>query len=307
MPIPDYQTLMLPLLRYAAQQGSATLRAATDYLAEVFDLSEDERRHPLPSGRQSMIANRVGWARTYLAKAGLVRATKRGAFEVTDRGQQVLAQRPLRIDNSFLSQFQEFIEFKRRDTVSEVRTEGQESDLQTANADTPEEEIEALHETLRKNLARDLLERVLEGDSSFFERLVVDLLVRMGYGGTRRDAGHAIGRSGDEGIDGIIKEDRLGLDIVYIQAKRWRPDRVVQRPELQKFAGALQGQRARKGVFITTSSFSKGARDYVQAIETKIVLIDGALLTDLMLDFGVGVTTIATYDVKALDSDYFDM
>jgi restriction system protein len=298
---------MLPVLRHAAEQGSTTLRATVDALADLFELTDDERKRLLPSGRQTMIANRVGWARTYLAKAGLVRSIKRGTFEVTERGRQVLARRPSRIDNAFLKQFPEFVDFTQGNNAGGEASDEQAQDADDAVVDTPEERIESLHEVLRQNLCQDLLKRILDASPGFFERLVVDLLVRMGYGGTRRDAGHAIGQSGDEGIDGIIKEDRLGLDIVYIQAKRWRSDRIVQRPELQKFAGALQGQRARKGVFITTSGFSKGAREYVQAIETKIVLIDGQLLTSLMLDFGVGVTTVATYEVKEIDSDYFEI
>ena len=306
MAIPDYQTLMLPMLRYAAERESATLRDAIEVLSERFELSEDERRELLPSGRQATMANRVGWARTYLTKAGLLHSPKRGVFEITASGRRALSSNPPRVDNAFLRQFPEFLEF-----VGGAGGDGCSADPESADAadtppGTPEERIESLYEALRADLARDLLQRILEASPEFFERLIVDLLVRMGYGGTLRDAGQAIGQSGDEGIDGIIKEDRLGLDIVYVQAKRWRPDRVVSRPELQKFAGALQGQRARKGVFITTSVFTKGAREFVQAIESKIVLIDGQLLTQLMLDFGVGVTTVATYDVKQVDSDYFE-
>ncbi len=301
MPIPDYQTLMLPVLRYAATQDPATLRGATDAMCDAFRLSEDERRELLPSGRQTTIANRVGWARTYLAKAGLIDSPKRGTFAITDRGRTVLASKPAQIDNALLRQFPEFLEFKQAPSGA-----GEPAVESESQVDTPEEVIEAAYESLKLALAEELLQRIMQASPSFFERLVVALLVRMGYGGTLRDAGQALGQSGDEGIDGIIKEDRLGLDIVYVQAKRWRPDRTVSRPELQKFAGALQGQRARKGVFITTSSFTSGAREYVQAIESKIVLIDGPMLTQLLMDFGVGVSTIATYEVKAIDSDYFD-
>ncbi len=295
---------MLPVLRYTATQDPATLRGATDAMCDTFQLSEDERRELLPSGRQTTIANRVGWARTYLAKAGLIHSPKRGIFEITDRGRTVLAAKPPRIDNILLRQFPEFLEFKQQGQFDSDTEEP--AHVPDSQVETPEEVIEAAYESLKLALAEELLQRILQASPSFFERLVVALLVRMGYGGTLRDAGQALGQSGDEGIDGIIKEDRLGLDIVYVQAKRWRPDRTVSRPELQKVAGALQGQRARKGVFITTSNFSSGAREYVQTIDSKIVLIDGPLLTQLLMDFGVGVSTVATYEVKAIDSDYFD-
>lgn len=297
MAIPDFQSIMLPLLSYAGDETEHSLRETIDALADYFGLSEDERNELLPSGRQSTFANRVGWARTYLVKAGLLHSTRRGFYNITDRGIGVLERRPEGINIRFLKQFPEFLEFQSRGKEHAEEVAKIEDDI------TPEEAIEASYVRLRDELASDLLETVLGCSPSFFERLVVDLLVKMGYGGTRKDAGQAIGRSGDGGIDGIIKEDRLGLDFVFIQAKRW--EGTVGRPEIQKFAGALQGQRARKGVFITTSSFSAEAREYVSLIDSKIVLIDGETLAQLLIDYDLGVSQLATYSLKQIDSDYF--
>jgi restriction system protein len=231
---------------------------------------------------------------------GLLESTKRGFFRITPRGLNVLQTNPHTIDVNFLKQYPEFLEFQG------IKKENDTSKTKNGSIKviTPEEAIEEAYQTLREELAGELIETVKICSPAFFERLVVDLLVKMGYGGTRKDAGQAIGKTGDDGIDGIIKEDRLGLDTVYIQAKRWEGS--VSRPEIQKFAGALQGYRARKGVFITTSSFSKSAQDYVTRIESKIVLIDGELLAQLMIDFDLGVSQIANYSVKQMDSDYFE-
>jgi len=255
----------------------------------------------LPSGQQGIFKNRTGWARTYLKKAGLLEAPKRGIFKITDRGLQTLRANPSRIDGKYLEQFQEFIDFREASRPAAGNGELLEA---TPTRTTPEEAIELAHQGLREQLGQELLSRVLGCSPSFFEQLVVELLVKMGYGGSRRDAGERIGQTGDGGIDGIIKEDRLGLDTIFIQAKRWQG--TVGRPEIQKFVGALQGQRARKGVFITTSSYSAEALDYVSRIDTKVVLIDGRRLTELMIDFDVGVSVSATYVVKRTDSDYFE-
>ena len=297
MPIPDYQSIMLPLLALVADEKEHTLREAIEALGRTFKLSESEQKELLPSGRQRTFENRVGWARTYLRKAGLVDAPRRGVLQITQRGKSVLKKKPAAIDVKYLEQFEEFNDFKalRRDTE-------QAPELPTPTG-TPEETFESAYQKLRLDLAGELLRTVKTCSPEFFERLVVDVLVAMGYGGTRKDAGQAIGRSGDDGIDGIIKEDRLGLDIIYIQAKRWEGS--VGRPEIQKFAGALQGHRAKKGVFITSSAFSKDATEYVSRIDSKIVLIDGQTLAGLMIDHGVGVATLATYDVKKVDGDYF--
>lgn len=293
---------MLPLLRLAGDGETHRMREAIDELAKEFGLSEDEERELLPSGKQPTFDNRVGWARTYMAKAGLLESPKRGHFRITERGRHVLAKNPPAINLAFLEQFEEFVQFRelRHEKPRPRRVDKTES---SSSEETPEETLETAYQTLRASLTGEILETVKKCSPGFFEKLVVDLLVRMGYGGSRREAGQAIGRSGDEGIDGIIKEDRFGLDIIYVQAKRW--ENSVGRPDLQKFAGALQGQRARKGIFITTSAFSREALDYARSIDTKIVLIDGPTLAEFMIDYGVGVTTEATYELKRIDSDYF--
>jgi restriction system protein len=298
MAIPDYQTFMLPLLKLASDGQMHSMRDAFDALADEFALTEAERKDLLPSGRQPTFENRVGWAKTYLKKAGLVDSPKRGFFQVTQAGLDVLKQAPPRIDRAFLMQFPAFVTFQAPRQKLQEQADDQEIDEQT-----PEEGIESAYQRVREELATELLQTVKSCSPAFFERLVIDLLVKMGYGGTRRDAGQALGRSGDSGIDGIIKEDRLGLDVIYIQAKRW--ENTVGRPLIQQFAGALQGQRARRGIFITTSAFSQAAWDYVSRVETRIVLIDGETLAQLMIDFGIGVSTIATYELKRVDSDYF--
>ncbi|MEW5883242.1 MAG: restriction endonuclease [Armatimonadota bacterium] len=304
MPIPDYQTLMLPLLRFAADGQEHSLRETIESLAVEFSLTPEERKQLLPSGRQEVFDNRVGWARTYLKKAGLLDTTRRSHFVISERGRQVLAEGRSRIDSKYLERFDEFREFRnRKATRSGPRDAAGAATETTSDEATPEESLELAYGRLRDNLAGELLQQVKAAPSSLFEKLVVELLLKMGYGGSRQDAGRAIGGSGDEGIDGIIKEDRLGLDTIYIQAKRWEAS--VGRPEVQKFAGALQGQRAKKGIMITTSSFSKEARDYASKIETKIVLIDGAQLAELMIDYDLGVSPVASYDVKKIDTDYF--
>ncbi len=253
----------------------------------------------LPSGAQGLFDNRVNWARTYMKKASLIEATKRGVHRITKRGLDVLKKKPDRLNASYLEKFQEFIDFRSlRHTKDEEETP--ELDL---NNKTPEESLEGAYQKLRMDLAVELLQHLKKCSPTFFERLVVEVIVKMGYGGTRKDAGKAIGKSGDGGIDGMIKEDKLGLDAIYIQAKRW--DNTVGRPEIQKFVGALTGQRAKKGLFITTADFSAEAKAYALQIDTKIVLIDGEMLAQLMIDHSVGVSTIATYEIKKIDSDYF--
>lgn len=299
MAIPDFQSIMLPLLRLAGNDRPHSLRDAVEALAIHFSLSEAERTALLPSGRQPIFDNRVGWARTYMKKAGLLESPRRAVFQITPRGLEVLKANPPRIDIGFLEQFDEFRAFR---TLRRDKDQGEQAIL-PAEGTTPEETLEDAYERIRANLEAELLERVKACSPNFFERLVVELLVKMGYGGTLRDAGKAIGRGGDGGIDGIIKEDRLGLDVVYIQAKRW--DATVGRPELQKFAGALQGHRAKKGVFITTSEFSKESIQYASQIDSKIALIDGAQLARLMIDHGLGVSLVETYEINRIDSDYF--
>jgi restriction system protein len=277
MPIPDYQTLMLPLLKYAAAGNVLSVREAYDAMSRDFGLTEGERHELLPSGRQPVINNRVGWAKTYMLKAGLLEKVRRGQFSITQRGRDVLSRNPERIDVVFLRQFPEFLDFQ-----SHGASAGNDASIigpeeENATSTTPEEGLERAYQEMRRGLAEELLRTVKESTAGFFEQLVIDLLVAMGYGGSRKEAS-TVGRSGDGGIDGIIKEDRLGLDVVYVQAKRWDTT-TVGRPEIQKFAGALQGRRAKKGIFITTSSFSKDAHEYVGFIDSKIILIDGKRLT----------------------------
>ena len=314
MVIPDYQSIMLPMLELAADGEAYPIRRAREILEERFGLTEEEARERVPSGQQTTFHNRVSWARTYMSKAGLLEDPKRGFFRITEIGKQVLAERPARIDMAFLTRFDDFVRWRetcrkaKSPEPKDQRKNGLEDETRRGNVSeasqaTPEEAFYWGFQTIREELAREILQSVKESPPDFFERLVVDLLVKMGYGGSHREAGEAIGGSGDQGIDGIIKEDVLGLDIIYVQAKRW--EGVVSRPEVQTFAGALQGQRARKGVFITTSSFTKEAREYAKQIDTKLILIGGSELTDLMIEHGVGVTTVKSYEVKRIDSDYF--
>jgi len=306
--IPDLQSLTLPVLRLL---GNGTERVTNDLVpvvAQDFRLSSDEQTQPITSGRQTVLFNRVHWAVTYLFKAGLIDRTGTGKIQITNRGKDVLGRQPERISFSDLRQYPEFVAFQRGDTSQGQGAEPpKDSTEETEPGSTPilspDEVIDRSYRIIRSTLAQELLDTVKQASPAFFERLVVDLLVAMGYGGSRADAGQAIGKSGDEGIDGIIKEDKLGLDSVYIQAKRW--DSSVSRPTVQGFAGALEGQRARKGVFITTSQFTKEALAYVRQIEKRIVLIDGDQLSQLMLDHGIGVSDVATYRIQRLDLAYF--
>ncbi len=298
MAIPDYQTCMLPLLKFYGDGQEHTFHESVEHLAQEFKLTEQEQKQLLPSGQQSVFTNRVGWARSYMKQAGLLESPKRAVNKITKRGVDVLKQKPSRIDVSFLGQFAEFKDFRAR---KHAKTE--EAREEPYNIKTPEETLEFAYDKIREGVAAELLQRLKSCSPGFFERLVVEVIVKMGYGGTRQDAGKAIGKSGDGGIDGIIKEDKLGLDTIFIQAKRW--DNTVGRPEIQKFVGALTGQRAKKGLFITTSEFSGDAEEYASRIDTKIVLIDGESLAQLMIDHNVGVSTIASFDLKKIDSDYF--
>lgn len=303
MGIPDYQTIMLPLLQLAGDGHDHRFRDAIEALASQFNLNDSERSELLPSGTAAVFDNRVGWARTYLKQAGLLEAPKRGIFRITVPGRALLAEQPTAINVEVLLRYQPFQAFRSR-----RRDKGEDgtapAELPIADSETPEDTLAIAYQKLRRNLESDLLEQVKSASPAFFERLVIDLLVAMGYGGSRVDAGRAVGRSGDGGIDGIIKEDKLGLDVIYVQAKRW--ENVVGRPEIQKFAGALQGQRANKGVFITTSSFTREAREYVEIINSKIILLDGERLSSLMVDHNVGVSLLGVYELKKIDSDYFE-
>jgi restriction system protein len=294
---------MLPLLEFIADGKEYKMRNVTDELAIKFGVTEEEQKELLPSGVAPVFYNRTAWAKTYLKKAGLIDSPKQGIVIISKRGIEVLKKKPSSINVKFLKQFSEFVAFQTVKREDESETETETSEEQSIQ--TPEELLEMAYQKIRKSLASELISKVVELSPAFFERLVVELLVKMGYGGSIKDAGKAMGKSGDEGIDGTIKEDKLGLDIIYIQAKRWKPGNVVGRPEIQKFVGALAGQGAKKGIFITTSNFTKEALDYTPRNETKIVLIDGEQLAQLMIDYNLGCTSQQTYEVKKLDSDYF--
>ncbi len=306
MPIPDYQTLMLPLLRLAGDCTEHRFREAIEALALEFKLSDAERAELLPSGSQPVFDNRVGWAKTYLKQAGLLSFPKRGSFHITDEGSALLASKPASIGLEALEKYEQFKMFRsrHRETTDDASESPQKSFVASESSASPEDQLASAYQRLRQSLESELLEHVKSASPAFFERVVIDLLVKMGYGGSRRDAGRAIGKSGDGGIDGIIKEDKLGLDVIYIQAKRW--EGTVGRPEIQKFAGALQGHRANKGVFITTSSYTRDALEYSRMINTKIILMDGIELTGLMIDHNVGISSVGVYEVKKVDTDYFE-
>ncbi|NLA11729.1 MAG: restriction endonuclease [Firmicutes bacterium] len=299
MAIPGYQDLMLPLLKLLGDKKEWSLRQSIDTLAKEFGLSEKEKKELLPSGQQPVFDNRVGWARTYMKKAGLVESTRRGYFRIAERGLEVLKQKPSVINDKFLKRYKEFVEFQApKSKATKAATEV------TTTPKTPKELIEEGYQNMRASLAQELLSQVKQSSPDFFERLVVELLVRMGYGGSIKDAGNAIGKSGDEGIDGIIKEDRLGLDIIYVQAKRWTNP--VGRDEIQKFVGALEGKRAKKGVFLTTSTFTTHALKFTQQINAKVILIDGEQIAQYMIDFDVGVSRETLYEIKKIDLDFFE-
>lgn len=302
MPVPDFQTMLLPVLKTISDGEPHAMRDVIERLASGFRLTPEDRAVRLPSGGQLLFDNRVGWSRTYLRKAGLLDVPARGQVQLTPEGARVLRQPPERLDVRFLKNYPSFLEFHTRSGPRE-QTGGPVSDPELPSR-TPMEQLEASHQALRDELAEELLQKVLSCSPRFFEELVVDLLVAMGYGGSRADARQSIGRSGDDGVDGIIKEDKLGLDVVYVQAKRWQGS--VGRPVVQAFAGSLEGQRARKGVMITTSTFSKDAHEYVTRIEKKIALIDGQSLARLMIEHDVGVSLRGTYSVKRLDLEYFE-
>jgi len=304
---------MLPLLNVLKDGKEWAMKDLTDQLADEFELTIEEREELLPSGPSRVLVNRVAWAKTYLKEAGLVAPVRRGVIKITATGSDVIKANPNRIDDAYLRQFPPYLEFRNREGRSPMArkrraTKSDElshvGDSVVGSLQTPEDSIEEAYRELRDALADEILQQVLEMSDKFFERLVVDLLVAIGYGGSIEEAGKTVGRSGDGGIDGIIKEDKLGLDVIVIQAKRYTTN-AVGRPDIQSFAGSMEAQRASKGVFITTSSFSAPAQDYVKQIQRKIVLIDGENLTNLMIDYGVGVSPYKVLELKRLDSDYF--
>ncbi|MFG1343537.1 restriction endonuclease [Xanthobacter autotrophicus DSM 431] len=305
-PIPDYQTLMLPVLRFAAE-GETRVADVAERIADAFGLSEAEREELLPSGRQRVLHNRVHWAKFYMSKAGLITSPARGRFLASEKGKALLATSPERIDVALLMQEPEFREFYRNESTAAEQDTGGTTPVDTAAPPptTPEEQIDAAHAALTAALRDELLQRILANSPAFFEQLIVDLLVAMGYGGSHKDAAAQLGRSGDGGVDGIVNEDRLGLDRIYVQAKRYAPGSAIGRPDVNGFVGSLVGLGATKGVFVTTSTFSQPARDYVRHLAQRIILIDGQELADLMIEHGVGVRSYRTVDFKRLDEDFF--
>ncbi|HSU59577.1 MAG TPA: restriction endonuclease [Bryobacteraceae bacterium] len=299
MPIPDFQSFLAPILQLTSDGAEHSTNELREKIAESLKLTGEELEQRLPSGTQSVFANRVAWATVYLMKAGALQKTKRGVYRITERGNELFRAHPERLSVKALNAFPEFVAFHKG-----YIHQNNQSEFKIESTQTPEEELSAAYEVLRKALAADVIDAVGKISPASFENLVVDLLVAMGYGGSVADAGKAVGRSGDGGIDGIIKEDKLGLDLIYVQAKRWKDS--IGRPLVQAFAGSLEGFRARKGVFITTSTFTPDAIAYVQRIEKKVVLIDGKELADLMIEHNVGVTPTRTFTLKRLDSDYFE-
>ena len=303
--IPDYQTIMLPLLKKMSDEKTHKLRELIEILAVHFQLNEDAKKELLPSGTQAIFDNRVGWAKFYLEKANLLKTEKRGSYHITDLGLSFLKSNPRELRTKDLEEFKAFKEFKQSINVKNEIDDTNLGYIENGDSNrTPEEALEYAYQKLKNDLSRDLLDTIKNCSPSFFEKLVIDLLTKMGYGGSRKDAGKALGKSGDGGIDGIIKEDKLGLDTIFIQAKRW--ENAVPVREIRDFAGALLSKKARKGIFITTSSFPQSAYEFVNSIEHKIILIDGARLTDLMFEFNVGLSTQSAYEVKKIDSDYFE-
>lgn len=301
MAIPDYETLMLPILQFLSDGKNRKTSEVVSYVSDLFNLTEEERKQLIPSGRAKLISNRVGWACTYLRKAGLIRSQLRGWNQITENGQAVLSEKPGKVNNAYLSRFEAFQEFRtNRAAKSGIPSESSVSEHEEK---TPEEIIGLQKELINYNISRDLLDLVVSMEPDAFEQMVVDLLIAMGYGGSVEDAGRAIGKAGDGGIDGIINEDVLGLETIYIQAKRWA--NTVPIDKVRDFAGALLSKQSNKGVFITTSSFPSSAYDFTSSIDRKLVLIDGEMLARLMIKYNLGVSVKQTLEIKEIDSDYF--
>lgn len=302
MAVPDFQTLMRPLLAEVADGRDHSVKSIRTALADHFSLTDDDINALIPSGRVTSFQNRVGWATTYLYRCGLLERPTRAVYRITDRGKQTLDQHPDRVDLKVLAQFDEFHDFRQARSTTPSDDQGGPPSEASDNQ-TPEERVDSAYRELRSVLAADLLDRVLELSPDRFEQLVLDVLHGMGYGGSRDDAAERLGRSGDEGVDGVIREDRLGLDLIYVQAKKW--NNPVGRPEIQKFFGALHGKRATKGVFMTTSTFSSGAIEYAEGVTPRIILVDGKELAQLMIEHQVGVSLSRRYELKRIDLDYF--
>jgi restriction system protein len=297
--IPDFQTLMHPLLALHVDGGEKTQPELRHALAEQFALTSAELEERIPSGTAHTFANRVAWASTHMKQAGLIEKPRRGVSVITERGRTVLEQHPDRVDMAVLEQYPEYLDFRTRSR----RRPRPVPSAQADEADTPEETLDAAYNELREALIEDLRTRLVSADDGFFEDVVLDVLIALGYGGSKRDAAERVGRSGDGGVDGVIREDTLGLDAIYVQAKKWARERTIGPREIREFMGALQDVDATKGAFITTTSFSSDARELAR--RRRIVLIDGHELAGLMIDSGVGVTALRTFELKRVDEDYF--
>ncbi|TDQ80496.1 restriction system protein [Dongia mobilis] len=305
MAIPDYQTIMLPLLQTLAGGEIVAMRDAIRQVAEKFQLTDEERAEPIPSGKETILSNRSYWARTYLSKAGLLQGVARGQIQITERGKQVLAENPDRIDNKLLDRYPEFKQFRTGNAATEAIDEVVSASPKAESA-TPEELLRASHEKLDAALAQELLDRITAAPPEFFERLIVSLLVGMGYGGSVPEAGRVLGKSGDNGVDGVIDQDALGLDRVYIQAKRYAAGNKVGSGEIRDFFGSLDRHKAAKGLFVTTSGFSPAARETADYLSKRIVLIDGQQLARLMIRHNVGCRVEETLYLKRIDEDFFE-
>jgi restriction system protein len=306
MPIPEFQSFFYPFLNLAKDGQEHSLQEVRDHLTNFFSLTEDEKAEKVPSGTQTKFDNRIYWTKSYFVKAKLLESSKRAHFRITERGLNFLNRFQNEITVKDLKEIDEFKEFSQGNGESESTEQVSQNDISIFEDKTPIEKLEESYQIIHNELAEQLLEKVKDNTWQFFEDLVVDLMVKMGYGGSRNRAGEKLKRTSDEGIDGIINEDKLGLDLIYLQAKRWTKDGGIGRPEIQKFVGALHGQRAKKGVFITTSYFAKTAYDYVKTIDPKVILIDGATLANLMIENNVGTSTVESYQIKKVDLDYFE-
>ncbi len=292
---------MLPVLSVLADQGAMKTAECADRVATKLGLSEEDRLEMLPSGAQRLVVNRTGWAAWYMMQAGLVARPSRGFIQATEEGNFLLAKKPPVINNKLLQTYPLFVAKMKKPTSEQGLSKGEEF---TEQDQPPDEQIESAFSRLNNSLASELQDQMAKMDPFRFEQLVVDLLFAMGYGGSREEAAKVTKKSSDEGIDGVINEDRLGLDVIYIQAKRWQSS--VGRKEIQSFVGALAGQQANKGVFITTSEFAQTAIDYAKNVQQKVILIDGTRLAELMIEHNIGVTTTRTISLKRMDSDYFE-
>jgi restriction system protein len=308
MAIPDFQSFFYPFLKFSSDGQEHSLDEIREFLTQKFSLTNDDKAQRVPSGTQTKFDNRIYWTKSYFSKAKLIENTRRSHFRITERGIKFLERFSSQINVNDLKSIDEFKEFNSGTifTGDTKSSEVIENNIHSFEIKTPLEKLEETYQFIQQELASELLDKIRLNTWQFFEDLVIDLMVKMGYGGSRTKAGKSIKRTNDEGIDGIINEDKLGLDVIYLQAKMWQTETNIGRPEIQKFVGALHGQRAKKGVFITTSSFSKGAIEYVKVIDPKVILIDGVTLTNLMIEFNVGTSTVESYQIKKIDIDYFE-